>query len=53
LEIKVKGQVPSARSFQKSIVSEKGELFILGGFDGERKNDLFKIEILGYVIESE
>ena len=40
----VSGEGPTARSFHKSTVFE-GYMYILGGFDGLRKNDMFRINL--------
>eukprot|EP00392_Amoebophrya_sp_AT5.2_P010688 g10753.t1 len=43
--IRTFGEAPSARTFHKSVIYG-GRMFILGGFDGQRKNDMFTIAII-------
>lgn len=42
--IKVSGCMPSPRTFHK-IVNYENIIFVLGGFDGERKNDMHIISV--------
>ena len=41
---RVEGQIPSQRTFHTALVHENC-MFILGGFDGKRQNDLFYIKL--------
>lgn len=35
---------PSARSFHKCVY-DSGFMYIIGGYDGQRKNDMFRINL--------
>lgn len=38
------GSIPTARTFHRALLNEE-RMFILGGFDGKRQNDLFEIKL--------
>lgn len=40
----VSGEGPTSRSFHRSVIFE-GFMYILGGFDGVRKNDMYRINL--------
>ena len=42
--IRTTGQVPSARTFHRALIHED-RLYILGGFDGKRQNDMYEIRL--------
>lgn len=42
--LRPKGQVPSARTFHRALLHED-TLYILGGFDGKRQNDMHSIKL--------
>ncbi|CAD7960621.1 unnamed protein product [Amoebophrya sp. A120] len=46
----VGGNVPTARTFHRAAVNEiSGKMYILGGFDGRRQNDLHVIQVVPHV----
>lgn len=42
--VKTFGDLPSARTFHRAVMYG-GEMYILGGFDGARRNDMYRIPI--------
>lgn len=43
-EVKSHGDRPSARTFHCSVVSD-GYMYVFGGYDGERRNDLYTVSL--------
>lgn len=41
---RVTGQIPSSRTFHRALIHDD-EMYILGGFDGRRQNDLYVIKL--------
>jgi len=50
--INVNGDPPSARTFHRAVMYS-GYMFILGGFDGTRRNDMYKIPLLEMLPEDQ
>ncbi len=44
-QLKTSGNIPSPRSFHRMVLY-KNNLFVIGGFDGARLNDLFILPLL-------
>jgi len=44
-QLETGGNVPSARTFHRAVM-HRGYMYILGGFDGRRQNDTYRIKVL-------
>lgn len=47
---RVTGSIPSSRTFHRALLN-KDQMYILGGFDGKRQNDLYVITLLCESVE--
>lgn len=45
-QVRVTGSVPSPRTFHCALI-QKDTMFVLGGFDGARLNDMFAVKLVG------
>ena len=51
-EVMTTGEPPTPRTFHKSVVHD-GHMYILGGFDGYRQNDTYRVSAMFLMLAKE
>ena len=44
IRVESQGDIPTSRTFHRGVVNE-GYLYVLGGYDGNRRNDMYRVFI--------